>query len=52
MRTLHVAQSIADDLVALRRRLHRVPELGNELPITQSLVLDALDGLGLEVSVG
>ncbi|MDF2092919.1 M20 family metallopeptidase [Knoellia sp. 3-2P3] len=52
MRTLHVAQSIADDLVALRRRLHRVPELGNELPITQTLVLDALDGLGLEVSVG
>ena len=52
MRTLHVAQSIADDLVALRRRLHRVPELGNELPITQGLVLDALDGLGLEVSVG
>ncbi|MDF2146226.1 M20 family metallopeptidase [Knoellia sp. p5-6-4] len=52
MRTLHVAQSIADDLVALRRRLHRVPELGNELPISQSLVLDALDGLGLEVSVG
>jgi hippurate hydrolase len=52
VRTLHVAQSIADDLVALRRRLHRVPELGNELPITQSLVLDALDGLGLEVSVG
>jgi hippurate hydrolase len=52
VRTLHLAQSISDDLVALRRRLHRVPELGNELPITQGLVLDALDGLGLEVSVG
>ena len=52
MRTLSSAQSIADDLVALRRRLHRVPELGNELPITQSLVLDALDGLDLEVTVG
>jgi amidohydrolase len=52
VRTLHAAQSITDDLVALRRRLHRVPELGNQLPITQGLVLDALDGLGLEVSVG
>jgi hippurate hydrolase len=52
VRTLALAQSLADDLVALRRRLHRVPELGNELPITQSLVLEALAGLDLEVSVG
>ncbi len=52
MRTLHLAHSLADEVVALRRRLHRVPELGNELPITQSLVLEALDGLDLEVSVG
>lgn len=52
MRTLHLAHSLADEVVALRRRLHRVPELGNELPITQSLVLEALDGMDLEVSVG
>ena len=52
MRTLELAHSLSDEIIALRRRLHRVPELGNELPITQSLVLDALDGLDLEVSVG
>jgi hippurate hydrolase len=52
VRTLTLAQSLSDDLVSLRRRLHRVPELGNELPITQSLVLEALEGLDLEVSVG
>ena len=32
--------------------LHRHPELGLELPLTQAAVLDALDGLGLEVTVG
>src|SRR3954447_2542439 len=40
------------DLVELRRRIHRVPELGNELPLTQELVLDAIDGLGLAVHTG
>jgi hippurate hydrolase len=52
VRTLELAHSLSDEIIALRRRLHRVPELGNELPITQGLVLDALDGLDLEVSVG
>ena len=52
MRTLEIAQSLADELTSLRRRLHRVPELGNDLPVTQRLVLEALDGLDLEVSVG
>jgi hippurate hydrolase len=50
--TLELAASLATDLVALRRRLHQVPELANDLPLTQALVLDALDGLDLEVSVG
>lgn len=40
------------DLVALRRRLHVAAEVGLELPRTQRLVLEALDGLGLEVSTG
>ncbi len=52
MRTLELAESLRPDLVDLRRRLHQVPELGLELPITQSLVLEALEGLDLEVSVG
>lgn len=46
------AQAIADDLIALRRELHRNPELGNDLPWTQSRVLTALDGLPLEITTG
>lgn len=40
------------DVVALRHALHRSPEIGLSLPATQRLVLDALDGLGLEVTTG
>lgn len=46
------AAKIADDLVALRRDLHRHPEIGLDLPRTQGKVLAALDGLPLEVTVG
>src|SRR3546814_7974582 len=38
--------------VELRRRLHEHPELGNELPQTQATVLEALDGLPLEITTG
>ncbi|RUR01762.1 M20 metallopeptidase family protein [Labedella endophytica] len=44
--------ALLPDLVALRRRLHRDPEVGLQLPRTQALVLDALAGLGLEISTG
>jgi len=37
---------------ALRHALHRVPETGLDLPLTQALVLDALADLDLEVSTG
>jgi hippurate hydrolase len=43
---------IAPDLIDLRRALHRVPELDRDLPKTQRLVLDAIEGLDLEVSTG
>ncbi|WP_208876691.1 M20 family metallopeptidase [Streptomyces sp. PBH53] len=46
------ARRLAPEAVALRRALHRGPELGLELPATQRLVLDALDGLGLDVRTG
>lgn len=39
-------------LVELRRTLHRTPEIGRQLPRTQRRVLDALDGLGLEIHLG
>ena len=46
------AKEIAPELIALRRAIHLEPELGLELPRTQEKVLDALDGLGLELSLG
>ncbi|GAA4732269.1 M20 family metallopeptidase [Pedococcus ginsenosidimutans] len=52
MRTLDIASTIGPELVALRRELHQVPELGLDLPLTQRAVLAALDGLDLEVTVG
>ncbi|MET0663711.1 MAG: M20 family metallopeptidase, partial [Ilumatobacteraceae bacterium] len=44
------AADLLDDAVALRRRLHEWPELGNDLPITREQVLSSLDGLPLSVT--
>ncbi|MCM3921287.1 M20 family metallopeptidase [Frankia sp. AiPs1] len=52
MSVLDDARSLSDDLVHLRRRLHREPEIGLDLPRTQDKVLAALDGLPLEVTTG
>ena len=49
---LAAAAAVLDDVVALRRDLHRRPELGLHLPVTQSRVLEALDGLPLTISTG
>ena len=46
------ARAIGPDLIDLRRALHQVPELDRLLPKTQALVLEALQGLGLEVTTG
>ena len=46
------AKQMRDETVELRRRIHRHPELGLTLPRTQATVLEALDGLGLEVRTG
>jgi hippurate hydrolase len=46
------AVAIADDLAGLRRRIHREPEIGLDLPKTQQKVLTALDGLPLELTMG
>ncbi|MFP5320964.1 MAG: M20 family metallopeptidase [Acidimicrobiia bacterium] len=49
---LETARSLQDRTVELRRDLHRHPELGNELPRTQGVVLDAIADLGLDVRTG
>jgi len=40
------------DMVALRRDLHLIPEVGLQLPMTQKVLMDALAGLGLELHRG
>lgn len=46
------AQDLLPDLVALRRTLHQIPEVGLHLPRTQEHVLAALEGLPLEITTG
>jgi hippurate hydrolase len=49
---LAAAVDLQPETVALRRRLHRRPEVGLTLPETQATVLAAIDGLPLRVSTG
>ncbi|MBK9181260.1 MAG: amidohydrolase [Acidimicrobiales bacterium] len=49
---LDEAADLQADAVALRRRIHRHPELGLDLPRTQAAVLESLDGLGLALATG
>lgn len=46
------AAALADELTLLRHELHRFPELGLQLPKTQRRILQALEGLPLEVATG
>ncbi|MCE1178963.1 MAG: M20 family metallopeptidase [Micrococcales bacterium] len=52
MRTLELAAALGPDLIALRRRLHQIPEIGLDLPQTQQAILAELAGLDLEVTLG
>lgn len=46
------AAAIRDDLITVRRELHRAVETGLELPQTQAIILRELAGLDLEVTTG
>ena len=50
--TLDLAERFRAEIVELRRALHQVPEYDLDLPKTQALVLEALDGLDLEITLG
>ncbi len=52
MSLLDEANGLLDAAVDLRRRIHRQPELGLQLPKTQAAVVEALDGLGYEIRTG
>ena len=45
------ARGLQDSAVALRRSLHQHPEVGNELPATREQVMEALDGLPLDITL-
>ena len=45
------AQDLLPEAVRLRRRLHRRPEIGNDLPFTRDQVLEQIDGLGLDITM-
>lgn len=47
MDALQKAKAISDDIIALRRRLHQVPEIGLKLPRTARIITDELDRLGI-----
>jgi amidohydrolase len=49
---LEAAEAIQDDLIAIRRRIHRRPEIGLDLPTTQGVILDELAKLGIEGDKG
>lgn len=42
------AGDLLPEVVALRRVIHREPEIGNHLPLTRQKVLEALSGIDLE----
>ena len=49
---LAAAEGLHDDTIELRRAIHAEPEIGLDLPETQTKITDALTGLGLDVTLG
>jgi amidohydrolase len=49
---LRQARLLLPDLVRLRRRIHRLPEIGLALPHTQRAIIEALGGLDLQIFTG
>ena len=49
---LDAARAIQPDTLAIRRRIHRHPEIGTHLPATQAVVLEELAKLGIEGAPG
>ena len=46
------ARTLLPEVVAIRRRIHRQPEIGTDLPITQGVVVEELERLGLKPVLG
>ena len=52
MDLLEAARAILPGIIDVRRRIHRHPELGLDLPETQRLIVEQLSALGLEPRLG
>jgi amidohydrolase len=46
------AEALLPSIIEIRRRLHRIPEIGLQLPKTQALVAEEVRGLGLDPTLG
>ncbi len=49
---LQAARDLQEDTIEMRRLVHADPEIGLQLPATQAKILDALTGLGLDITLG
>ena len=49
---LQAARDLQADTVELRRAIHAEPEIGLQLPTTQSKIVESLTGLGLDITLG
>jgi len=49
---LDEARKLLPDVVRLRRRIHKRPEIGLTLPHTQGAIIDALGDLNLQITTG
>jgi hippurate hydrolase len=49
---LEAARGLQAETIELRRSIHAEPELGLQLPETQKKVVEALTGLGLDITLG
>jgi amidohydrolase len=49
---LAAAQRVLADAIEIRRRIHRQPEIGLQLPNTQAVVIEELERMGLEPRLG
>jgi amidohydrolase len=52
MTLVEEARNRLDAAVDVRRRVHRHPEVGLQLPVTQGVILEAMEGQGLQVVTG
>jgi amidohydrolase len=46
------ARALLPEIVEIRRRIHRHPEIGLELPLTQAVIVEELRALGLDPQTG